>query len=639
MTSRRLSPQLTSQPELSSIVAGGSDFDVKERVRQATDIVDLLGSYMQIRRQGSNFVAHCPWHDDRRPSLQINPARQSWVCWVCNFRGDIFDFVMRREGVEFYDALRMLADRLGIEVKPTGPAPVKGSADDKQTLFRAMAWAAEMFQAELADSDTARLAREYIANRQLTSDTVSRFRIGFSPLDRDWLAHRARSSEFSPQVLEACGLLLRRENTSNYLDRFRGRLMFPIQDTLGRVIAFGGRVVPGLYGEGEEPPGKYINSPETKLFSKSENLYALNLATDSVSKSRHLIVMEGYTDVIAAYQSGMRGVVAALGTAVNQRHIKLMKRYADRITLVLDGDAAGQRRTNEILDLFVAENVDLRILTLPEGLDPFDFVQSQGSEPLLKLIDNAPDAMEHRIRVETSGVDLLNDTHRSTQALDRILQTIAQIPQSLTATAAATKLRIDQLLARLSRTFRMEKSTLLERLQDLQSKVVRTNDAPAASESVNWKLQDFDSAEVELIRLLLLDHSLLDLAVEGVSADDFRLGPLREIYLRICDGFQEGLDVSFEGLMVHFEDPQIRGLLILLNEEAVTRHEVAVEDCRQRLEAVLDVFRRRHDHKDAQNMLGKLEEPNLDPKEEAETLEALLRKARQRHGISAPMDG
>jgi len=405
------------------------------------------------------------------------------------------------------------------------------------------------------------------------------------------------------------------------------------------VIAFGGRVVPGLYAEGEEPPGKYINSPETKLFSKSENLYALNLATDSISKSRHLIVMEGYTDVIAAYQSGMRGVVAALGTAVNQRHIKLMKRYADRITLVLDGDAAGQRRTNEILDLFVAENVDLRILTLPEGLDPFDFVQSQGSEPLLKLIDNAPDAMEHRIRVETSGVDLLNDTHRSTQALDRILQTIAQIPQSLTATAAGTKLRVDQLLARLSRTFRMEKSTLLERLQDLQSKVVRTTDAPDASETVIWKLQDFDSAEVELIRLLLLDHSLLDLAVEGVSADDFKLGPLREIFLRIGDGFQEGLDVSFEGLMVHFEDPQIRGLLILINEEAVTRHEVAVEDCRQRLEAVLDVFRRRHDHKDAQNMLGKLEEPNLDPKEEAETLEALLRKARQRHGISAPMDG
>jgi hypothetical protein len=185
----------------------------------------------------------------------------------------------------------------------------------------------------------------------------------------------------------------------------------------------------------------------------------------------------------------------------------------------------------------------------------------------------------------------------------------------------------------------MEKSTLLERLQDLQSKVVRTTDAPDASETVIWKLQDFDSAEVELIRLLLLDHSLLDLAVEGVSADDFKLGPLREIFLRIGDGFQEGLDVSFEGLMVHFEDPQIRGLLILINEEAVTRHEVAVEDCRQRLEAVLDVFRRRHDHKDAQNMLGKLEEPNLDPKEEAETLEALLRKARQRHGISAPMDG
>lgn len=477
-------------------MAGGSDFDVKERVRQSTDIVDLLGSYMQLRRQGANFVAHCPWHDDRRPSLQINPVRQSWVCWVCNFRGDIFDFVMRREGVEFYDALRMLADRLGIEVKPSGPAPVKGSPDDKQTLYRAMSWAAELFRAELADSQTARLAREYVADRKLSDETVERFRLGFSPLDRDWLAHRARNSEFSPQVLEACGLVVRRENTSNYMDRFRGRLMFPIQDTLGRVIAFGGRLVPGLFAEGEEPPGKYINSPETKLFSKSENLYALNLATESVSRSRHLIVMEGYTDVIGAHQAGMRGVVAALGTAVNQRHIKLMKRYADRITLVLDGDAAGQRRTNEILDLFVAENVDLRILTLPEGLDPFDFVQTQGAEPLQKLIENAPDAMEHRIRVETSGVDLLNDTHRAMQALDRILTTIAHIPQSLTAAASASKLRADQLLTRISRTFRMEKPDLQARLRDLQSQVVRTNDAPAASEEVTWKLQNFQPAEV-----------------------------------------------------------------------------------------------------------------------------------------------
>lgn len=620
-------------------MAGGSDFDVKERVRQSTDIVDLLGSYMQLRRQGSMFVAHCPWHDDRRPSLQINPARQSWVCWVCNFRGDIFDFVMRREGVEFYDALRMLADRLGIEVKSSGPAPVKGSPDDKQTLFRAMAWAAELFQAALNDHQTARLARDYLSGRQLSPETIDRFRLGFSPLDRDWLAHRARNSEFSPQVLEACGLVVRRENTSNYLDRFRGRLMFPIQDTLGRVIAFGGRLVPGLYAEGEEPPGKYINSPETRLFSKSENLYALNLASDSVSRTRHLIVMEGYTDVIAAYQAGMRGVVAALGTAVNQRHIKLMKRYADRITLVLDGDAAGQRRTNEILDLFVAESVDLRILTLAEGLDPFDFVQTQGAEALQKLVDNAPDAMEHRIRVETNGVDLLNDTHRSTQALDRILQTIAQIPQSLTATAAAAKLRADQLLTRLSRTFRMDKETLQARLRDLQSQIARTAEQPAASEQVTWKLRDFEAAEVELIRLLLLDHSLLDLAVEGVSPDDLKEGPLREIYLRIGEGFHEALDVSFEGLMVHFEDPKIRGLLILLNDEAVTRHEVAVDDCRRRLEAVLDVFRRRHEQKGAQQLLVKLDDKNLDPKEEAETLEALLRQARQRHGISAPMDG
>ncbi len=620
-------------------MSGGLDFDVKDRVKQATDIVDLLGGYMQLRRQGAQFVAHCPWHDDRRPSLQINPARQSWVCWVCNIRGDIFDFVMRREGVEFYDALRMLADRVGVSLKTFAPQAKRGSPEDKQTLYKAMAWAAELFQNCLTESDHASLARTYLGDRQISTDISERFKLGFSPLESSWLLNSARSTEFSPAILEACGLVVKNERSTSWYERFSGRLIFPIQDTMGRVIAFGGRVVPGVFPEGKEPGGKYYNSPETRLFSKSENLYGLNHAAESVARSRHLIVMEGYTDVIGAYQAGMRGVVAALGTAVNQRHVRLMKRYADKITLVLDGDAVGQRRTNEVLDLFVAENVDLRILSLPEGADPFDFVQTQGAEPLQLLIDAAPDALEHRVRSETKGVDLVNDTHRSNQALDRILQTIAHVPASVTTTSAGTRLRQEQLLARLARMFRVDREILQARLLDLRARTAGIADELPGKENNVVRLASFDPAELELLGLLLLDHSLLDLAVENVSVDAFRDGPLREIYEHVCEGFHSAQDVSFEGLMVHFETTATRSLLMLIDEQTNLKQVEAALDCRQRLDLILEIFRRRADHHGERQLIGELEDSKLDSTEEVFALEELLRKARQRHGISAPTDG
>ena len=620
-------------------MSGGLDFDVKDRVKQATDIVDLLGGYMQLRRQGAQFVAHCPWHDDRRPSLQVNPARQSWVCWVCNIRGDIFDFVMRREGVEFYDAMRMLADRAGISIKALAPQAKRGSPEDKQTLYKAMAWVAELFQDCLTESDDAALARNYLADRQISEEISQKFKLGFSPLEWSWLIERARNTEFSPVILEACGLITKNERSSSWYERFRGRLIFPIQDTMGRVIAFGGRVIPGVFPEGEELPAKYVNSPETRLFSKSDNLYGLNQATDTISRSRHLVVMEGYTDVIGAYQAGMRGVVAALGTAVNQRHVRLMKRYADKITLVLDGDAAGQRRTNEVLDMFVAENVDLRILSLPEGADPFDFVQTEGAGPLQRLIDAAPDALEHRVRMETKGVDLVNDTHRSNQALDRILQTIAHVPASATTTSAGARLRQEQLLARLARMFRVDREVLQGRLFDFKARTPGVPDESQDKEKSILRLSDFDPAELELLGLLLLDHSLLDLAVENVPVEAFRNGPIREIYEHICEGFHTAQDVSFEGLMVHFETSATRSLLTLIDEQTNLKQVEAALDCRARLDLVLEIFRRRAEHQGDRHMIGQLEDSNLDLTEEAHALEELLRKARQRHGISAPTDG
>jgi DNA primase len=351
--------------------------DAKEQVRQAIDIVDLVGSYLELRRQGRNYVGRCPWHDDNKPSLNVNPDRQTWKCWVCNIGGDVFSFVMQKERVEFKEALKMLAERAGIQLVQSTQRIEPGSADDKTTLYACCQWAAKAYQECLLNSETAAPARKYLAERAITAESIDQFGLGFVPDGWSWLMDRAKTTPYTTAVLEACGLLTRNE-TGRVYDRFRGRIIFPIRDLQGRTISFGGRVVPGL---SDSQPGKYINGSETRLFSKSDNLYALELARDTIQKSKSITVVEGYTDVILCHQYGVTDVVAALGTALNERHIKLIRRFAETVNLLLDGDAAGQRRTNEVLELFVAANVDLRIATLPDELDPAEFLEQRGGEP------------------------------------------------------------------------------------------------------------------------------------------------------------------------------------------------------------------------------------------------------------------
>ena len=337
------------------------------------------------------------------------------MCWVCNIRGDVFDFVIRKEGVDFFEALKILADRAGIAVNPTRQKAVQGSPGDKQTLYRAMQWAVERFHQYLLDATDAQPVRDYLQQRGISAAAVEQFRLGFAPLKWSWLADQASSTEFSLKVLEACDLVRRSERTGSHYEPFRGRLLFPIFDTMNRAIAAGGRVVPGVVDGTSEMGAKYVNSRETRLFSKSETLYGLNLAKEH-SRSRSLTIVEGYTDVIAAWQAGLQDVVACLGTALNQKHLRLIKRFADRITLVLDGDNAGRQRANEVVDLFVANDIDLRVLTLPDGQDPLDFIQGQGADSFRNLVDHAADAIEHKIRTETAGVDLVRDTHAANRA-------------------------------------------------------------------------------------------------------------------------------------------------------------------------------------------------------------------------------
>lgn len=623
----------------------GPDFDVKDRVKQASDIVDVVGGYLPLRRQGTNFVAHCPWHDDSRPSLQVNQVRQSWVCWVCNFRGDVFDFVMRRESVEFFEAMQILAERAGIEIKRTGQKIEKGSAQDKQALFRAMAWAAAQYHDCLLHEATAEPVRTYLADRNVSAESIEAFNIGFAPMAWSWLVDRARHTEFSPEVLEACGLVSS-NSSGGWYERFRGRVLFPISDTQSRPIALGGRIVPDLVPDDQQPKGKYYNSTETRLYSKSDNLYGLNLVRDEVSRkeNRKLTIVEGYTDVVAAYQAGLRNVIACQGTAVNERHIKVMRRFADSITLVLDGDEAGQRRTNEILDLFVAQDVDLRILTLPDGSDPFDFIQTNGAEAFQVLVDQADDAIAHKINLETRGVDLLNDTHAANQALESILKTLAQIPVGQFATSAAKAVRLDQLIARMARQFQLDRSQVKNRLNELRQTMSKVKPTANLSETAQSQPTiDFKSLplkESELLQLLICQPELLDQAVENIAPQQLAEGPVRDLYEVMNECFHVGKDVGYKTLMLELEDANLKSLVDYLHGVATDKQSAlaclkdadAIQPLAQ-LESIIQVFNNMADASGSRSQISRLHGRQLDDDEEASTLEELLKLARQRQGL------
>lgn len=459
-----------------------ADFDLKERVRAAVDIVDVIGQTLELRPQGRNFVGLCPFHADKRPSFTVNPARQSWKCWPCDRGGDVFSFVQQRDGVSFPEALRTLAERAGIEMPTHGGPPVEpGGPRDKATLLAAMKFAVTAFSECLQnpDSKEAAAARAYMAKRGINEESRQQFQIGYAPDDFKWLVSKGVEAGFSHEVLEAAGLALRKDTNRPPYSRFRGRLIFPIFDLQDRAISAGGRVLPS--DDPQKSGGaKYINGPETLLFSKSHQLYGLNLARPAVMQSREILVMEGYTDVIAARQAGIEPVVAVLGTALGEGHLRIIKRFADRVVLVLDGDDAGRRRADEVLELFIHADLDLRVLTLPDNSDPADFIQAEGREVFEKKVAEAPDAIEHKLATLLNGVDVTTDTHRATAAMETMLSILAKAP------SRQGDLRGEQILLRLSRVFSTSKELLAARLKQLrleQSKRKRYRSSQASTET------------------------------------------------------------------------------------------------------------------------------------------------------------
>ena len=607
--------------------------DLKEQIREAVDIVDLVGSYMALRRAGKGFVGLCPWHDDSRPSLQVNPERQTYRCWVCDVGGDVFNFVMRMERLEFREALEQLADRAGISL-PRGKGGLP--ADDRAALWRTLDWAAARFRDCLQTDPGAAVAREYLAGRGLEAATLERFGVGFAPESWDWLLRQAATAGVPVALLERTGLVVKREDRPGHYDRFRGRVMFPIRDPLGRCVAFGGRVLPGARVEA----AKYVNSPETPLFSKSSMLYGLDSAREALAASGRAVVVEGYTDCLAARQAGCGDVVAVLGTALGERHAKLLRRYADRVVLVLDGDDAGRRRANEILGLLLSEPIDLRIARLPAGVDPCEFVLERGKEAFEALLDEAVDPLEYRMDEAVARLAGRSGDDAALAAVESVLKPLAQVSTQSALSPSQRQLREDQVLGRLSRRFGLSREALRSRLHELRvSRPDRATDAARTDADGGFapvavtKLPAWDR---EVLEVLVGVPNSVGLIIREVDSAELESREGRAVLEAARRLHAEGRPVALSGLLLEILDPALQSLLVAVDDASSDR---GTTDPIERLQHLEDALRRRSAQRQAHASATALKSSRLDPGSEAALLEQLVSQRRAIQGMTDSQGG
>ena len=380
-----------------------------EQIAAANDIVEVIGSYFPLKRAGANFKALCPFHQEKTPSFIVSPSRQTFHCFGCGAGGSVFRFVMEYEHVDFPAAVRKLAARAGIPiVEERGAADGDRQYETRRELLKLHAEAAEWFQQNLTKKEIGEPARKYLKQRGITGEVARRWQLGYAPDEWDAFGSWARGQGYEARDLAASGLIKTKDDdqTSNlnprtWYDRFRGRIMFPICNDIGEVIAFSGRLL-----KDEEGAAKYLNSPETPLFRKGNVLFGLHKSKRALIEANCAIVCEGQLDLISLFEAGITNVVAPQGTAFTENQARILKRFADEVVLCFDSDAAGAKAAERSLDALLANDFIVRIVELPPGEDPDSLVRRDGKEQFEKRVANARDFFDYWIEREIANIDL-----------------------------------------------------------------------------------------------------------------------------------------------------------------------------------------------------------------------------------------
>ncbi len=386
-----------------------------EEVRSRADIVELIGEHVPLKRSGKDFKGRCPFHEERTPSFFVVPSKGFYKCFGCNESGDVFGFLMKRLGLGFQDAVRYVAERCGIQLREVSG----GGEDPFRHLFEANAFAREFFSGTLWDPGRGKGARAYLDRRGITRETAERFHLGFAPDEWRGLREAAGAHGIGDAVLLEAGLLIQREEGRDPYDRFRNRIVFPIESVSGRVLAFGGRAL----GEAGKGVPKYLNSPESPVYQKGEVLYGLSWSKNAIRREEGALVVEGYMDAVSLAAAGIENVVAPLGTSLTEEQARLLGRYCTRVFLLFDSDQAGSRATFRAGDVLLSAGLHPAVVTLPPGEDPDSIVRKGGGGAIREHLGGAVDVLDRKLQILEER-DFFSTIEKTRGAVDRLLPTL-----------------------------------------------------------------------------------------------------------------------------------------------------------------------------------------------------------------------
>ncbi len=482
-----------------------------EEVKQKTDIVEVIGQYATLKKSGKNLTAICPFHSEKHPSFFVYPEQQSWHCFgACNTGGDVLSFIMKKESLDFGEALRLLADRAGV-VLPTYSARPEDK-EEKDELYKINEAAALYFHNLLLKSPGAESARAYVSKRGFTDQTISDFQIGFSLDSWEDLKKYLEEKGYGEEVMLTAGLLYQSEDGKTH-DRFRGKLMFPIHDGRGRTMGFGARVL-------DDSLPKYVNSPQTPTFDKSSILYGIDRAASDIRKQDTAVIMEGYMDVITAHQNGITNTVASMGTAVTETQVNALKKLSKNLVLALDADAAGEEAMLRTIAYENILNAEIRVVVMPEGKDPDDIIKEDLNN-WRKLIDKAVPLMDFLFDRTTAGLDLATARDKSA-AVNKLGPIINSMNDAV---------RRAHYIQKLASIAKVDVNTINQSLAQLRPAAVRRK-LPMQKPVIprNARLQ-FTSPMEEYCLNLLLQYPELKNTEDELTADYFEISENREIFL------------------------------------------------------------------------------------------------------------
>ncbi|CQR46872.1 DNA primase [Paraliobacillus sp. PM-2] len=535
--------------------------DTVNEIRQSSDIVDVVGEYVSLKKQGKNYFGLCPFHGENTPSFSVTQDKQIFHCFGCGKGGNVFTFLMEIEGFNFYQAVQHLADKKGYSLPDTvGQQQDQEMTNEEQISLNAFVWLTKLYHHLLRHTKEGKQAYQYLLERGFTDEIINKFQLGYSPHSRDVIIQFLEKKGFHLQHMVNAGILTSNEG-NEVIDRFRGRVIFPIRNHLGKSVAFGGRTITD-----QEP--KYLNSPESNLFQKGKLLFNFDLARSSIRKSGQVILFEGYMDVISAYQVGITNGVATLGTSITEKQARLLNRYADSVIICYDGDQAGINASHKAARLLYHIGSNVKVATIPEGLDPDSYIVKYGADRFQhEIIDASYTYMTFLMEYLKKDYNLQLEGDRI-QYIEKVIDELASIERPMEREYYAKEL---------ANEYDFNVNTIIQEINNRRKKLGIYQDKQKTTSHTKSRLSfrnptkllpAYHNAEKQLLAYMLHDFTIAEKVRENLGAS-FNIDMHKIIVTHLYAFYEEGHDANISQFIERIDDPTIKNQIVELAMEPI----------------------------------------------------------------------